>query len=297
MSNFQVFGQSGVTRPCLIALDMVLSGPLDPQRATVITKEGDTHLLLLWECGNWPFEGFIIPNGFKSGYGGEGARGFSLALCMLYEHHIPIDRLEVKPQTFSSINRGEFPEQWQERIKDSASECEMPIPGWIFVNHWELTKNRRLWRVQWWRGTGIEWPGSGDKVDDFNWVVGDKLHHTCSIIKKNAPSEIFQQAGLVLRDAWIEFSHIIRERIREIPEKPGKNDVKAVIDALNLSDLLKDRAKKAFSTTLDLQHDRNATIGQASDCFTNSVESMAEIVSACFPGQFDPKKDELIRPN
>ena len=276
---------------------MVLSGPLEPQRATVLTKDSNQHLILLWDCWDWHFDGIIIPNGFKSGYGGEGARGFSLALCMLHERHVPIDCLEVIPRVFNRIDKGKFPDQLQERVKDFTSECEMPVPGWIFVNHWELTKSHRLWRVQQWRSRVIEWTNSADIVDDFSWTIGDKLYQACQRVNRNAPSEIFQQVGLILRDAWIEFSLTVRTRIGEIAEQPGKNDVKAIVEALNLNEDLTRVAKKAYDSTNVLHHDRKAKLEKAEVCFNASVAAMAEIISARFPGQFDPRKDELIPPN
>lgn len=297
MSEFQVLGVSGYTRTCLIALDMVLSGPLEPQKATVVTNAYQEHLLLLWDCGDWAFDGIIIPTGFKSGYTGEGARGFSLALCMLYEHNIPMDHLKVSPKTFRRIDEGYFPERWQERVSQTALKCNMPVPEWIFKNHWELTKAHRLWRVQLWRNTVIEWTDSANVVDDFSWIVGDKLHQACLTVKRNASSEECQQSGLVLRDAWIEFSQAIRAKIGEIAGQPGRNDVKAVIEALNLDENLTKRAKKAFDYTNVLQHDRKAGREKAKACFEASVDEMAEIIKARFPGQFDPDRDKLIRGN
>jgi len=276
---------------------MVLSGPLEPQKATVITNAYQEHLFLLWDCWNWPFDGIIIPTGFKSGYTGEGARGFSLALCMLYEHNIPIDHLRVNPKSFRRIDEGYFPEQWQERVSQTASKCDMPVPEWILKNHWELTKAHRLWRVQLWRNTVIEWTDSADVVDDFSWMVGDKLHQACLTVKRNASSEECQQSGLVLRDAWIEFSQAVRAKIGEIAGQPGKNDVKAVIEALNLDENLTKRAKKAFDYTNVLQHDRKAGREKAKACFGASADEMAEIIKARFPGQFDPSRDKLIRGN
>ena len=276
---------------------MVLSGPLDPRKATVISNEYDEHLFLLWDCWNWPFEGIIIPSGFKSGYSGEGGRGFSLALCMIYEHNIPMEQLEVHKKVFENIDKGNFPEQWQQAVIRKALKCDMPVPGWIFVNHWELTKAHRLWRVQTWRNLTIEWTYSADDVDDFNWIVGDKLHEACSRVRKNASSAECQQSGLILRDAWIEFSQAIRGKLREIERTIGKNDVKAIIDVLDVEDSLKIKARKAFDSTNVLQHDRKASKEQAKECFAISVDAMAEIIKVRFPKQIDPKKDKLIRPN
>jgi replicative superfamily II helicase len=117
------------------------------------------------------------------------------------------------------------------------------------------------------------------------------------IVKRNAPSETCQHSGLVLRDAWIEFSQAVRKVIGEIDTQLGKNDVKAVVEALKLDIDLTQRAKDAYSSTLDLQHDRKAGREKAEKCFNASATAMAEIIKARFPDQHDPGNDELIRPN
>ena len=297
LASFRVLGDSGYTRSCLVALDMVLSGPLDPLRATVLTKNGNEHLILLWECGSWPFEGIVIPTGFKSGYGGEGARGFSLALCMLHDQEIPIYRLEVSPAAFDRIDLGELPKHWQGSIQESATECEMPMPYWVFVNHWKLARQRQLWRVQRWRYNSIEWTVDGDVVDDFSTITGDKLYQACRAVRRNPPPEICQHAGLDLRDGWIEFSHAIREKIKVVPGNPGKNDVKSVVAALGLSEDVTKLAHKAINSANALQHNRNATWELAQACFDHSARAMAEIIRVRFPSHLDPFKNDLIRPN
>ena len=292
MSDFKVLGESGITRPCLVALDMVLSGPLDPQRATVLTKNGNEHLFVLWGCGGWPFEGIIIPTGFMSGYGGEGGRGFSLALCMLYEHDIPIDHVEVTDRKFDSINAGHFPAQWQERVRRAVVPCEMPIPGWVFVPHWNLLKRRRLWRVQHWRSIDIELAEEVEDVDDFSRIVGDKLWSAATGLRRNAPPQRYQHAGLTLRDAWIEFSNEQRRRIGPIPEQPGKNDVKATLRAMKLEEGLLRRAEMAVNSTNHLLHDRNAGWDKAEACFNATVAAMSEMVGRRSPIRVSPVHDD-----
>ena len=84
----------------------------------------------------------------------------------------------------------------------------MPIPGWVFVKHWNLAKRRRLWRVQsWsWQNTVLEWIGSANVIDNFSREIGDKLNLACETLTRNARPEICQNVGIITRDAWIEFS-------------------------------------------------------------------------------------------
>lgn len=297
--QFQVVGDSWRTQRCLVALDTVLSGPLHVQQATILTKNDSEHLLVLWESVGWSNEGFIIPTGFASGYSGEGARGFSLALCMLYEHQVPMYHLNVGESSFDQIDGGYFPDPWQHQISERAEPCEMPIPGWTFVKHWDLAQYGRLWRVQSWRmlDTVIEWNESATVVDDFNWEIGDKLNRACRTLTRSSPIEDCQQVGLILRDAWIKFSRVIRKHLDEDDGRIGKNDVKRVLEAFNLPEALSLKTRKAYDLTNKLQHDTNAGQHKAKTCFHSSTEAMAAIIKVRFPGMHDPRKGSLIRPN
>ena len=68
MIRFQVMGESGYTQPCLVALDAALSGSSNINRATVVTKNENEHLFILWVSEDQPQRGTVIPTGFASGY-------------------------------------------------------------------------------------------------------------------------------------------------------------------------------------------------------------------------------------
>lgn len=298
--SFQVMGESGITGSCLVELDKTLSGPSQIERATVLTNDFRGHLFILWERIEQPGFGFIIPAGFRSGPGGgEGVRGFSLALCMLHDYRVPIDCLEVRTSVFDQINRGSLPGSLQTQIIQAASPCAMPISGWTLVKHWELTQEGRLWRVQGWRGNDfvIQWNEQAIAIDIFNWELSDKLNQACETLAPNSRTEDCQQVGLILRDTWIEFSHIARKYLGKDPAHIGKNDVKGIIKALNLPHDVTQRASKAYDSTLELQHRRGAKREEAIACFNNSTEAMAEIISICFPGQRDPRRAGMVPPN
>ena len=134
-------------------------------------------------------------------------------------------------------------------------------------------------------------------VDDFNWEVGDKLERACRALTRDSQTEDCQHVGLILRDAWIEYSRIVREGIERDAEKLGRNDVKGVVDALNLPQAVAEKAKRAYSATNSLQHDLRAAPEDAVACFSKTTEAMAEIVSVRFPGLRDPRMEDMIRPN
>ena len=293
-------GETGITQSCLVELDKTLSGPSQVERATVLTKDAQDHLFILWERIEQPGFGFIIPAGFRSGHdGGEGIRGFSLALCMLHDYQVPIDCLEVKASVFDKIDRGYLPSLWQTQIIQSASPYTMPISGWTLGKHWELTQEGRLWRAQSWRwnDTVIQWNESAEAIDNFNWDISDKLNQVCETLAPNSRTEDCQQVGLILRDAWIEFSRIARKDLGKVHAGIGKNDVKGIIKALSLPQDVAQRAEQTFSSTLTLQHHLGAKAEEAIACFDSSTESMAEIIDALFPGQSDPRRAGMVHPN
>ena len=218
---------------------------------------------------------------------------------MLHEQGIPIDHLTVPRPVFDQIDGGHFPNQLQRQVSESASPCEMPIPGWIFVGHWELALKRRLWRVQsWrWRNTVIQWTESARAIDDFNWDVGDKLDRASRTLTRNSQPEHCQHVGLILRDAWIEFTRIAREDIDEGSAELGRSDLKGVIDALKLPEDISRKARRTYNSTNALQHDLRAVPEDAVACFSRTTEAMAGVIGACFPGRRDQRMDDLIRPN
>ena len=299
MKQFQVLGESGITQLCLIALESALAGPAPVQRVTVLTKNVREHLFLLWGSFDWPYFGTIIPSGFMSGYAGEGGRGFSLALCMIHEQQIPIEHLNVPETVFGRINGGNFPTAWHRQTSQSAVPLKMPIEGWVFKNHWNLLSDRRLWRVQGWkrRNSPLRWQKPAIDVDKFSWDVGDKMFMASEYLTRNAQPEDCQKMGLMLRDAWIEFTRIARSNIEEFDEGIGKDDVKRVIDAMQLPADISAKAKKAHSLTNNLQHNRDATPQTAEHCFNYCVKTMARIVKTRFPEVSDPRGGELISPN
>ncbi len=269
------------------------------QKTTVLTKNGREHLFVIWESLDWPYLGAIIPNGFMSGYSGEGGRGFSLALCMIHELQIPIEHLKVNNTVFDRIDKGDFPMAWHKHVNNSAMPLQMPVGGWVFKNHWQLMSDHRLWRVQSWKrwNSPMDWPNPAFDVSKFSWDVGDKLFLASENLAGNAQPENCQQVGLMLRDAWIEFARIVRSNIEELHEGIGKNDVKRVIDAMQLPADISANAKKSYSHTLSLHHDRGATPYLAESRFSETVDAMAEIIEIRFSGVFDPRGREMIPTN
>ena len=266
----------------------------------MLTKDAKNHLFILWERDEQLRSGFIVPAGFRSGGGGgEGVRGFSLALCMFHDYKIPIDCLEVKASVFDKIDRGYLPSSWQTQVIQSASPCTMPISGWTLGKHWELTQEGRLWRAQSWRSDKvIKWNESAEVINNFNWDISDKLNQVCKALAPNSRTEDSQYVGLILRDTWIEFSDIVRKDLDEDLTGIGKNDVKGIIDVLNLPQDVAQRAKQAFDSTLGLQHHRGAKFEEAIACFNSSTEAMSEIINIRFPGQTDPREQtDMVRPN
>ena len=238
MAQFRVRGKSGYTQPCLDALDEILSGPTQIQKATILTRNEVEHLIVLWEYVDHPYEGVIIPTGFASGYRGEGSRGFSKALCMISEKHIDFERLGVSEGVFDQVDSGYFPSEWQYLVREAATQCSMPVQGWVLDLHWGLLQTGQLWRAPRWRWPHIfpEWTGSADQVDGFSKIVGGKLYRAAEALNRDPHPETCQQVGLALRDAWIEFSLAARQCARLTitePEKKGRNDVKVVFELLD----------------------------------------------------------------
>ena len=125
----------------------------------------------------------------------------------------------------------------------------MPIPEWIFANHWALLDGSRQWEAQTWRSTGIDWTTSSEVIDAFGWELGNKIYKAILGINKNPQPEDCQHVRLVFRDIWIKFSHMILSLICEMETPPGRSDVKTVIDYLGISEPVRQSAQKALDST------------------------------------------------
>ncbi len=271
-------GHSGYTSDCLIAIDAILNSGRLPENATLVStpqysKNGREHLFLLWNW--WHFPLTIIPSGFQDGYSGEGAKGFSLALCMFREKNIPIYWHPIKEAEFKLIDLGkllEIEHPIYKKIKLEAELLTWPWPEWILDKDEELLQKEQLWKRCYWRNPKTDWiTESISNIELFNPVVGQKLRLAKNKILKSDKIEEFQSTGLLIRDAWIELVQDICNELDADTSGIGRNDVKKMLKKLELSDEIINSASAIYDLGLKVQHDRKIIQDTAKSCITSSI--------------------------
>jgi hypothetical protein len=140
LAGIQYLGEDGVTQPCKRAIVGLLQEGERVTTARILTQ-GTTHAFLLIINPGWVL---AIKSGFSSGYGGEGPRGFSRVLQLLFEHGAEMLEYEVD-------------ESFMQRLACSALtvadvrgiEKTRPIGGrwadYVSEQDWARSKAKTLW--------------------------------------------------------------------------------------------------------------------------------------------------------
>ncbi len=284
--EIQYLGQSGYTQLCLLAIDAILNSGSVPERATVVTHAThkqpiqQEHLFLFWKWGHVPL--IVVPSGFSSGYSGEGPRGFSLAICMIRSKKIPIDGIYVNRSEFATIDNVKLDNinhPILQKIKAKSEALPFPDSLWVDSEDEELLERGQLWRKFLWREPRTDWISEavGD-IDAWDPEVGVKLRLAIDKLKEPAITEEWQSAGILIRDAWIEFVQdlCLGDNIDLSGISP--NDVKGILSKLKLNDEVLKLAKSNFDLSLKTQHDRNIDKSIAKLCVVSAALSMQALL-------------------
>jgi hypothetical protein len=285
----QYLGESGLTQPCLQAISAILNSGILPERATIVTRiyKGTSprlqqkHLFLFWNWGYIPLT--VIPCGFASGYSGEGPRGFALAICLIREKNIPIDGVLVEKPIFDAIDKGKLKyvdDQIFKDIKSAAETYNWPWGDWVPEKYEEALERGRLWYhsyLQRYTPTNPVYMAIAN-VHLFNPDVGKKVRLAEDKIRKGGQTEDWQNAGLLIRDAWIELSQYLCDFKQIDTSDIEKDKVIDKLRKLKLDDEIFNLAKASFDLSLKVHHDRKITKEVAIACVRSSIFTMQSIV-------------------
>ena len=215
--QIQYLGVPGIIDKCLIAISAILNSGCLPESATVVTFEvqrGKTlvehHLFLFWNWGSFPLT--IVPSGFSSGYSGGGPTAFSLALCMIKSKQVPIYEYYTQDgNIFADIDENKIPnvtDPIYQEIKNKSGKLTHLRSAWVIPEHKEMLQRGQIWKFFYWytehKCDCITEAISN--VDLFNPEIGRKLRLAEDKIGEGGQTEDWQNAGLLIRDAWIELS-------------------------------------------------------------------------------------------
>jgi hypothetical protein len=282
LRRVQYLGASGYTRQCLVAIDAILNSGCLPKRAIIVStfprgsNRGQYHLFVFVDWDH--FHITVVPSGFASGYGGEGPRGFSLAICLIREKGIPIWTIDVEDADFRKIDLGEV-RYWNDRLLRDilvrSEECQWPWPGWTAEAHEQLLERGLLWHECYWRQPETDQITRAISEIDIEFpVVGQKLRLARKKVDESRNSEELQQVGILIRDAWIEFSNAACVALQVDSSDVENDKVINRLKKLKLEDELLDSCRASLNLSLKVQHDRAATKDKAEMCLMLSVFSM-----------------------
>ena len=158
-NDIQYMGMSGISVPCLDAVEKIVTDEHPPSGVTLgstlqrptPTSRGipGEHLFLAWGWGGVPLT--VVHSGFATGYPGEGPRTFSLALCMILNENIKVASVKCDARVFDMIDEKRVTERVIEpfRCKDmldnSEPRNEWIANGWIHPAHLEALESGSFW--------------------------------------------------------------------------------------------------------------------------------------------------------
>ena len=150
--DIQYMGRAGDSMACLLAVDTIVNSQNPPRKASVVTHVTDRrnwqreHLLLFWDWN--ALELAVVHSGFTSGYGGEGPRTFSEALCMLSDRKIPTNEIYVDELVFQAIEHRRLTTRLIESLRSAdAGSVEEPWHA-IWERHQDEVEAHAFWQMR-----------------------------------------------------------------------------------------------------------------------------------------------------
>lgn len=286
LRRVQYVGASGYTRECLVAIDAILNSGCLPKRAIIVStfprgnNRRQDHLFVFVDWDYFPIT--VVPSGFASGYPGEGPRGFSLAICLIREKGIPIWGIDLDDVNFRRIDRGDVKYSDDPLFRDillRSEEYSWPWPGWTSEAHEQMLERGLLWQECYWRQPQTDQITRAISEIDIKFpIVGQKLRLTRNKVDESQSSEELQQVGILVRDAWIEFSRDLCSSLQIDTTGINNDEVVRRLGKLKLEDELFNSCRASFSLSQKVQHDRRIRKDEAELCLIQSVFSMYTLI-------------------
>jgi hypothetical protein len=264
LRRVQYVGASGYTRECLVAIDAILNSGSLPKRAIIVStfpqgsNRRQDHLFVFVDWDYFPIT--VVSNGFASGYPGDGPRGFSLAICLIREKGIPIWGIDLDDVNFRKIDRGDVKYSDAPLFRDillRSEEYSWPWPGWTSEANEQMLERGLLWQERYWRQPQTDQITRAISEIDIKFpIVGQKLRLARKKVDESQSSEELQQVGILVRDAWIEFSKDLCSSLQIDTTDINNDEVVRRLGKLKLERALFNSCRASFSLSQKVQHDR-----------------------------------------
>jgi hypothetical protein len=286
LRRVQYLGASGYTDQCLVAIDAILNSGCLPKKAIIVStrpygnNRRQDHLFVFVDWDYFPIT--VVPSGFASGYSGGGPRGFSLAICLIREKGIPIWGIDLDDVNFRRIDRGDVKYSDDPPFKDILLRSEKypwPWPGWTNEAHEQMLERGLLWQECYWRQPQTDQITRAISEIDIKFpTVGKKLRLARRKVDESQNSEELQQVGILIRDAWIEFSKRLCSSLHVDTTGVENDKVVDRLRKLKLEDKLFDSCRASFNLSLKVQHDRRVRRDEAELCLLQSLFSIHTLI-------------------
>lgn len=283
VQKIQYIGLGGYSYDGLLSIYAILRSGALPKKVTIVSvitpadPPQGTHLFLFWDWGH--FKLTIVPDGFTSGYPGEGPKAFSLAICMIRSKKIPIDEVEVPEHIFNLIKKRQASENIFKEILAKSEELPFPFYDYVLQCHEELLERGKIWKKFYWCEEEVDQLAEAvSNIDDYDAEIGKKLRSAIDKLQSSEDRDEWQQTGLLMRDCWILLTQKICMDKGVDTSDMGSNDVKGMLGKLKLDDAISGLAKSAYALGLKIQHDRNITKTIAKTCVVTTAILMQTIL-------------------
>ena len=202
--DVQHMGRAGDSMACLLAVDTIVNSQNPPRKASVVTHVTDRrngqrqHLLLFWDWN--ALELAVVHSGFASGYGGEGPRTFSEALCMLSDRKIPTNEIYVDEPVFEAIEHRRLTTRLIEFLR-SADAGSMDEPWYaIWARHQDEMETQTFWQKR------------HQPKPDFDFLDPELAERCRTLYAANVQAAI--------REAYL----VVEERLRNLIRDPDDSE-------------------------------------------------------------------------
>lgn len=141
-AGIEYHGIPGTTKPCEQAVINLVQNREKIARTRILSC-AHSHCLLI-SVGEGDL--VAVKSGFASGYGGEGPRGFSYVLQVLYSAGIDIDEYDVSQELLDRLDASALTRVDIEQLDVMRPVRPMRWSDYIHEAHWEFAHNGQTWR-------------------------------------------------------------------------------------------------------------------------------------------------------
>jgi len=141
LAGIEYLGLPGITRDCKEAVMNLIQCGQKITRAHILTNDHDHCLLLEVEPGRL----IAVKSGFGSGYSGEGARGFSFVLELLFRLQVEITEHKVDGQVLERLDDSALTLADVAALDSAKTSIRRRWPDYILEQHERSGEDGNLW--------------------------------------------------------------------------------------------------------------------------------------------------------